>query len=53
MSILWICIIKRNYLIWDNGDGKINICYADIMKLGFPKKDKTKENCSYSCKYMF
>lgn len=43
MSILWICIIKRNYLIWDNGDGKINICYADIMKLGFPKKDKTKK----------
>lgn len=43
MSILWICIIKRNYLIWDNGDGKINICYADIMKLRFPKKDKTKK----------
>lgn len=43
VSILWICIVKRNYLIWDNGDGKINVCYADIMKLGFSQKNKTKK----------
>lgn len=38
-----ISIVKRNNVVWYAGDGKINICYADIMKLAFPKKDKSKK----------
>ncbi len=30
-------------MYWSNGDGKINICYADIMKISFPRKSKGKK----------
>lgn len=43
VSALWICILKRNCLVWNSGDGKINICYGDIIKLAFPKKGKNKK----------
>lgn len=43
ISVLWICILKRNFLIWNSGDGKINICYGDIIKLAFPKRGKNKK----------
>ncbi len=38
-----IFLFKKNNLIWNNGDGKINICYLDIMKLAFFKKNKVKK----------
>lgn len=40
VGILWIYVLKRSNMVWSNGDGKINICYADIIKLAFPKKGK-------------
>lgn len=39
-GILWICVLKRKSTLWDDGDSKVNVCYADIMKKGFPKKKK-------------
>ena len=39
----WVCILKKNNLVWSNGDGQINICYADIMKIAFPKASKGKK----------
>lgn len=32
--------IKRSALIWEQGTGKIKAIYGDIIKIGFPKKDK-------------
>ena len=43
IGILTILLFKRNNLIWENGDGKINICYLDIMKLAFDKKNRSKK----------
>ena len=43
IGILTILLFKRNNLIWENGDGKINICYLDIMKLAFDKKNRAKK----------
>ena len=36
IGILTILLFKRNNLIWENGDGKINICYLDHLLLLFP-----------------
>ena len=40
LSIIYIFIYNKRTL-WQNGSGKINVCYSDIMKKAFPK---------YSCK---
>lgn len=36
-SGLWICVLNRETTIYQSGKKKIQICYADIMKLGFSK----------------
>ena len=35
--------IKRSVLIWEQGTGKIKAIYGDIIKIGFPKKEKGKK----------
>lgn len=42
-SILWISVFKRKRLLWTTGDGKVTVCYSDIMKLSFPKKKTVKK----------
>lgn len=32
--------VKRSALVWEQGTGKIKVIYGDIIKIGFPKKDK-------------
>ena len=32
--------IKRSSLIWEHGTGKIKAIYGDIIKIGFPQKNK-------------
>lgn len=43
IGAFWIAIVKRNNIVWSVGDGKINICYADIMKFAVLKKSRRKE----------
>lgn len=43
IGTFWIAIVKRNNIVWSVGDGKINICYADIMKFAFLKKSRRKK----------
>lgn len=43
VGVFWIYILKRSNEIGLKGDGKINVCYADIMKIAFPKKSKGKK----------
>lgn len=43
VGVFWIYILKRSNEIGLKGDGKINVCYADIMKIAFPKKNKGKK----------
>ena len=42
-GVIWTCFIAKKHMSWSNGDGKINICYADIMKISFPRKSKGKK----------
>lgn len=42
-AILWACILKRTKTIWENPSGKIKVCYADIMKEGFDKRNKEEK----------
>lgn len=42
-AILWTCILKRTKTIWENPSGKIKVCYADIMKEGFDKRNKEEK----------
>lgn len=39
LGIIYGLLIKKSNTIWENGNGKINICYSDIMKLSFPKRN--------------
>lgn len=32
--------VKRSVCVWEQGTGKIKALYGDIIKIGFPKKDK-------------
>ena len=32
--------LKRSSLVWEQGTGKIRAVYDDIIKIGFPQKDK-------------
>ena len=40
LAILWTCIFKRTKTIWESPSGKIKVCYSDIMKDGFDKRNK-------------
>lgn len=42
-STLWISVFKRKRLLWTTGDGRVTVCYSDIMKLSFPKKKTVKK----------
>lgn len=41
LAILWTCIFKRTKTIWESPSGKIKVCYSDIMKDGFDKRNKS------------
>lgn len=43
LSIVYICFCKRKNTKWKNGTGEINICYSDIIKKSFPRKNKKKK----------
>ena len=42
-GIFWISIFKTKRILWTSRDGKVNICYNDIMKLSFPQKNNEKK----------
>lgn len=42
-STLWISVFKRKRLLWTTGDGRVTVCYSNIMKLSFPKKKTVKK----------
>lgn len=41
-ALLWICVLKKEFTVYEKGINKISICYGDIMRLGFPKKNSEK-----------
>ncbi len=41
-ALLWICVLKKEFTVYEKGINKISICYGDIMRLGFPKKNSKK-----------
>lgn len=43
ISILWTCILKQSKTIWESPSGKIKICYSDIMKDSFDKRNKEEK----------
>lgn len=43
LAILWTCIFKRTKTIWESPSGKIKVCYSDIMKDGFGKRNKEEK----------
>ena len=43
LAILWTCIFKRTKTIWESPSGKIKVCYSDIMKDGFDKRNKEEK----------
>lgn len=43
LAILWTCILKRTKTIWESPSGKIKVCYSDIMKEGFDKRNKEEK----------
>ena len=40
ITILWTCILKKSKTIWESPSGKIKVCYSDIIKEGFDKRNK-------------
>ena len=42
LSAIYILFLKKNHIIWEKGSGKIVVCYADIIKKAFPRKNHKK-----------
>lgn len=40
IAVLVVCYCRKYNIFYENGSGKIIICYGDLMKLAFPKKKK-------------
>lgn len=40
LSIIYISLLKKTNTIWQNGGRKITLCYGDIMKVAFPRRNK-------------
>jgi len=40
LSIIYISLLKKTNTIWQNGGKKITLCYGDIMKVAFPRRNK-------------
>ena len=38
-SCIWIFIIKRKKVLWQSSSGKISVCYGDLLKESFDKKN--------------
>lgn len=43
ISIIYICLLKKEVTVWKKGNGIINACYDDIMKLGFENNKNNKK----------
>lgn len=43
IAILWTCVLNRSKIIWKSSSGKIKVCYSDIMKDGFDKRNKEEK----------
>lgn len=43
LSIIWTCVIIRSKVIWESASGKIKVCYSDIIKEGFNKRNKEEK----------
>lgn len=39
-SFLWICVLKKKKVLWQSSSGKISICYGDLLKDSFDKKNE-------------
>ena len=40
VATIWLCVFRRENMIWENASGKVTVRYDDIMKIAFPKKYK-------------
>lgn len=38
LACLWVCILKKENIIFEKGTNRVDICYGDIMKTGFPAR---------------
>lgn len=43
LSIIYVCIIKNKVTIWNKGNGIVQECYNDIMKIAFESKKNEKK----------
>lgn len=43
ISIVWVCIFKRSKTVWESASGKVKVCYADIIKESFKKRNKKEK----------
>lgn len=40
-AFFWMCVLKKEKVIWKNAAGRIIIRYSDLLQEGFDKKNKT------------
>lgn len=39
-AILWVCVLRKKNTVFEKGKKTIQICYGDVIKLGFSKRHK-------------
>ena len=42
-SAIYILVFKRKNVIWNSGNGKLQVCYGDVIKLGNRKHNKKEQ----------
>ena len=43
VSVIYICLLKKEVTVWKKGNGIINVCYNDLMKLSFENNKHNKK----------
>ena len=43
IAILWTCILQKSKTVWESPSGKIKLCYSDIIKESFDKRNKEEK----------
>lgn len=43
LAIIWTCILKKSKIIWKSSSGKIKVCYSDIIKESFGKRNNEEK----------
>lgn len=42
LSILWVAVIKNKVIIYEKGTNRISVCYGDVLKIGFSKRNMSR-----------